>query len=145
MVALGAHPGAAAELLGAKLKPVPTPSGEAVKAWIEDLGSETFAAREGAERALAKLGDAVESELRAAATSGNADRRAVATRLLGAATRPDAPERLRGLRAVEVLEYTDTPAARAVLKALAAGAPAALLTRDATAALARLEALNKKP
>jgi hypothetical protein len=50
------------------------------------------------------------------------------------------PKRLRELRAVEVLERIAAPAARAELKRLAGGAPEAGLTRDAAAALKRLEA-----
>jgi hypothetical protein len=46
-------------------------------------------------------------------------------------------ERLRAFRAVEVLELIGTPQARQVLQALADGAPAALLTTSAQAALKR--------
>jgi RNA polymerase sigma factor (sigma-70 family) len=47
-------------------------------------------------------------------------------------------ERLRAYRAVEVLEMIGTPEARAMLQALAEGAPGALLTTSAQAALKRL-------
>jgi hypothetical protein len=46
-------------------------------------------------------------------------------------------ERLRSCRAVEVLEFIGTPEARAVLSTLAAGAPGALVTTSAQAALKR--------
>jgi hypothetical protein len=46
-------------------------------------------------------------------------------------------ERLRVFRAVEVLEMLGTPQARQVLRALAGGAPEALVTRNAQAALRR--------
>jgi WD40 repeat protein len=46
-------------------------------------------------------------------------------------------ERLRVVRAVEVLELIGTPAARQVLEGLAAGAPGALVTTSAQAALQR--------
>jgi hypothetical protein len=42
------------------------------------------------------------------------------------------------MRAVEVLERAGTPEARQTLQALANGAPAALVTREAPAALDRL-------
>jgi len=53
---------------------------------------------------------------------------------------PDAvsPERVRLLRALEVLELTGTPAARHVLEALAKGAGASEATGEAKASLARL-------
>lgn len=47
--------------------------------------------------------------------------------------------RLRLLRAIEVLECAATPEARRVLKRLAGGEPRALLTREARAALERLD------
>ena len=48
------------------------------------------------------------------------------------------PDRLRQLRAVELLEGIGTPAARDVLSELAKGAAEAPLTRDAAATLERL-------
>jgi hypothetical protein len=145
VVALGASPTQAAHLIGEKLRPTAAPKAEAVKGWIADLGSADFATREAAEKELAKLGDVVEVELREAAKSDDPERRARAGRILKAATNRTSPERLRVLRAVEVLEYADTPTGREVLKALAAGAPTSLLTRDAKAALVRLEAFDPKP
>ncbi|MFO0842599.1 MAG: hypothetical protein U0797_09420 [Gemmataceae bacterium] len=43
------------------------------------------------------------------------------------------PERIRALRAVELLERIGTPAARRALAELAGGAPGARLTREAKA------------
>ena len=48
------------------------------------------------------------------------------------------PQRLQGLRTVEVLEHIGTPEAQAVLKSLAQGAPEARLTQEAKAGLDRL-------
>jgi hypothetical protein len=48
------------------------------------------------------------------------------------------PDRLRAVRAVEVLERIDDCAARRLLTALAAGAPEAQLTVEAKSALERL-------
>src|SRR5207253_558452 len=118
---------------------------DAVKRWVADLGSEDFAEREAATKELSKLGDAVEPKLREAVKSDVPERRERAGKLLKAIERRDNPERLRALRAVEVLEYADTPAGRDVLKALAGGAPSARLTLDAKAALARLESFDPKP
>jgi hypothetical protein len=49
------------------------------------------------------------------------------------------PDALRHLRAIQVLEQIGSPDARQVLASLAQGAPAAPATRDAAAALARLD------
>jgi hypothetical protein len=48
-------------------------------------------------------------------------------------------ERLRGFRAIQILEQIGTPDARQILETLSGGAPGALLTRDAKASLARLD------
>jgi hypothetical protein len=145
VVGLGTRPTDAAKLIGDNLKPVTVPKATAVNAWITDLAADDFATRETAQKELAKLIEMVEPELRGAAKSDSPERRQRANELLTALSRRDNPERLRGLRAVEVLEYIDTPASREVLKALACGAPAARLTADAKAALARLEAFERKP
>ena len=60
--------------------------------------------------------------------------------LLDALDRSLAGDRLRMLRAVEVLEMLGSPEARGVLKRLAGGAPEAFLTRQAKAALERFDA-----
>jgi hypothetical protein len=52
------------------------------------------------------------------------------------------PERLRRWRAVEVLDYLGTDPARALLRELAKGSPAAPQTQEVRAALARLERRN---
>jgi hypothetical protein len=52
--------------------------------------------------------------------------------------RTPTPEDLRIQRAIAVLELQGGVAARLVLKGLAAGAPGALVTREAEAALRRL-------
>jgi hypothetical protein len=49
------------------------------------------------------------------------------------------PEQLRQVRSVEALEQMVTPKARQLLTELAKGAPDARLTRDAKAALQRLQ------
>jgi hypothetical protein len=62
-------------------------------------------------------------------------RRRRAERLLAVlAAVPVPPGRLRELRSVEALERMGTPAARGLLARLAAGDPAAYLTREARAA-----------
>ncbi|QJW93717.1 WD40 repeat domain-containing protein [Frigoriglobus tundricola] len=145
VAALGARPADAVKLIGDNLKPAAVPAAATVNALVADLAADDFATREAAQKELAKLLEAVEPELRAAVKSDAPERRARARELLKVLARGDHPDRLRALRAVEVLEYIDTPAARDVLKALAAGAAGASLTRDAAAALTRLHALDPKP
>ena len=60
--------------------------------------------------------------------------------LLAILDEPPQGDRLRLHRAVEVLEDIGSPEARRVLKRIAGGDPAALLTREAKGALDRLKA-----
>jgi hypothetical protein len=145
VVGLGAHPTHAVRIIGERLKPVPAADAGAVKKLVADLDAADFTKREAATTALARFGGLVETELRAVVKAGSLEARNRAIQLLRTLDRRDDPERLRALRAVEVLEYADTPDGRAVLRKLAGGAPAARLTLDAKAALARLEALDPKP
>jgi hypothetical protein len=48
------------------------------------------------------------------------------------------PDRLREVRAIEVLEHIGTPEAKQILQTLAEGAPEARLTQEAKASLERL-------
>jgi hypothetical protein len=50
-----------------------------------------------------------------------------------------APETLRNMRVLELLRRLDHPGLRPLLEKLAGGAPEALLTQEAQAALARLK------
>jgi hypothetical protein len=107
---------------------------------VVQLDSEDFQQREAASRALASMGELVEEALRSAlmkAESAEVRRRLndLLTRLQGGPTADD----LRELRAVHALELCATAEARQVLWALASGASWARLTRDARAALERLE------
>jgi hypothetical protein len=49
------------------------------------------------------------------------------------------PNRLRALRAMEILEHIATPKARALLSTVADGQPTALITQEAKASLQRLD------
>lgn len=55
------------------------------------------------------------------------------------------PYALRQVRALQVLEQIGSPGARNILKSLAQGAPAAPATRDAAAALQRLDRGGSAP
>jgi WD40 repeat protein len=141
---LSESPETAAGLLRERLKPVDAADGKRIAQLVVQLDDEEFDKREEASRELEKLGTRAEAELRKAvkaAASAEVVRRA--GDLLkkiedGAAT----GDRLREVRALEVLEGLGTPEARKLLEELANGAPDAALTREAKASLGRL---TKRP
>jgi hypothetical protein len=115
----------------------PAPSAERVAALIADLDAGAFAPRERAGAELRELGRVVEPALKRALEAGptiEAHRRL--ERLLKDITGPG--ERARPVRAVQALEYANTPAARTLLKDLAAGPADEPLSQEAKAALERL-------
>ena len=63
---------------------------------------------------------------------------------LGPPIRDYPSERLRSTRAIKVLERIGSRNARVILNALSEGSPYALQTREAKAALERLEGRQKK-
>jgi hypothetical protein len=134
-------PERAAAFLGGRLKPAAGAAARRVAALIAGLGSEQFKDREQATRDLEKLGEVALPALRQALAGGpplEVKRRLeVLLEKMEGASLP--PELLRQVRAVEVLEGVGTPAARRLLERLAAGAPAARLTREAAAALRRVK------
>jgi hypothetical protein len=144
VVRLCANPGLAINLIAERLRPVPVVNDDLVAAWVADLGSESFARREAAEKRLTEAGDLAEASLRAAAQSDSVERQIRAARVLKS-IESGTRDRVRALRVVEVLEYLNTPMCRDVLKGLAAGAPGARQTLDARSALARLESSDPKP
>jgi hypothetical protein len=101
--------------------------------------------REQAIRELERLGELAEPALRKA-LEGQPSLE-VRRRVEGLLQKLDGPvtlpQHLRSLRAIEVLEHIGTPAAQQVLAQLAKGATAAHLTREAQAAVARLEGRRK--
>jgi hypothetical protein len=135
-----ARPAEALPLLRARLHPVAPPP-ERVRRLLKDLDSADFEQREAASRRLAELGEQAEPALREA-LDGNPSlelRRRI-EHLLSLLTLEfvRAPETLRSIRAVCVLEQIGTPEARKILEAIATGAGSARLTREAKAALRRL-------
>jgi hypothetical protein len=141
MADLAAAPDRAVALVRRELKPVRTlPTDAELDRTFADLGSDDFATREQASRRLAEFGESAAPGVRrrlAKAASAEVRRRAqdFLDRFDPATLKPD---RLRQLRALELLEGIATPAARDVLSELAKGAVEAPLTLDATAALERL-------
>ena len=138
---LAARPAEAVTYLGGRVRPVPAADPKTVAAIIDRLGAPDFADREAAGKELAGLGEQAAGPLAEAARKAEANEvRVRAGRLLAALEGKPAGERLRAVRAVEVLERVGSAEARAVLKTLAGGADGAAVTREAQAALARLGA-----
>jgi WD40 repeat protein len=143
MADLAAAPDHTVALIRRYLKPAPAgPTAADIDRIFKDLASDSFATREKASKELAGYGEsavpAVRKALEAAPDLELELRKRVDV-FLGRFDRADlTPDRLRQLRAVELLEGIGTPAAKDLLKELAAGAPAVPLTIDAAAALKRM-------
>jgi WD40 repeat protein len=128
------------------VKPTIVEDAQKLRGLITALDDESFATRETAQKALAKLGAVAEAMLREALDknpSPEARRRIEALMANSLSGLPDT-KTLRRLRAVQVLEQVATPEARKVLQELAAGAAGDRLTREAKSALQRLERLNSR-
>jgi WD40 repeat protein len=130
----------AVPFLGERLRPVAPAAPDRVARLVADLDSDRFAARADAVRELERLAELAEPALRKAlAGEPTAEVRRQGERLLLRLEGPVlSPERLRQLRALEVLERADTSEAGQVLEGLAKGAPEGWLTRQAKASLERL-------
>jgi hypothetical protein len=146
--ALVNDPSRALTLLADRLKPIQMPSENDLTALVEDLGAETFAVRDAAEKQLRDYGLTIEPAVREAlAKSKNAEQRNRLTRLVSDWPSPGSrtANEIRAARAVEVLERINTADSRRVLQSWATGAEAAVLTREARRALRAVETIKGKP
>ncbi|HEV3262212.1 MAG TPA: sigma-70 family RNA polymerase sigma factor [Gemmataceae bacterium] len=134
-------PKASSAFLRHKISPARTEVDEKrVRKLLADLDSPRFRARETASRALAELDVAAEGALRRALReTKSAEVRQRLRELLNRLQREPTAEDLRRARAVGVMEWCGTAEARQVLRDWARGTADAPLTRDARAALERLE------
>jgi WD40 repeat protein len=130
----------AVRLLRKHLRPKAAPEPARVSRLLADLGSAEFAVRTKATEKLAELGDLALPALRQALAAGAPpESRRRLQELIEALISGPSPQKLREMRAVELLEHCGTAEARALLKELAGGAPEASLSREAAAALRRLD------
>lgn len=129
-------PEAAMRLLQKQLHPVPAIDRAKIVQWVADLDSVEFAVREKAVSELERQGEAAEGALRKALEGRPSLEMRQRVKLL--LEKLAGANRLRKLRAVEVLEYLDTDEARRLLESLAGGAAEARLTQEAMASLKRL-------
>jgi hypothetical protein len=123
-----------------RLRPVPSASRHQVDSWIADLDSDRYAVRVQAIEKLKELEEGVRSVLgKILLSRPSLELRRRVEELIKRLEQPvPPPDRLRGFRAVAVLEYIGNPEAQQVLKTLATGAPQVRLTQEAKASLARL-------
>ncbi len=140
--ALGGFVGAprdAAAFLKARLEPAAPLDRKHLGELIGQLDHAQFKVRDRATRELLRLGDRIVPELdRALAAGPSAESQSRLEELRAKLTAGGlAGAALRAFRAVEVLEHLGTPEAREMLQTLANGAPDALVTRSARAALER--------
>jgi RNA polymerase sigma factor (sigma-70 family) len=139
---LGARPDLAVPFLRDRLRPVVAAEKEKVTRLLADLDSDQFAVRERAAAELEKLGETAAAWCRGRLDkASSAETRRRLTAILDRVAREQwdlSPERLRALRAVEVLECLGTPDAGQVLAALARGASGARLTWEAAQSRRRI-------
>jgi WD40 repeat protein len=129
----------AVPFLAQRLRPVAPVEEQRLTRLIADLDSERFTVRNQASKELRRLAELAEPALRkalAGETSLEVDRR---LKVLLEECRAPSAEQMQVLRALEVLEHIGTAGARQLLKELAKGTPAARVSREAKAALERLE------
>lgn len=128
-----------------KMRPAEGPTKSQIDKLIKDLDSDKFATRTKAVRDLADLAELAEIDLRQAlrANPSLETLRRIEIILQKLAIPLADPERLRGVRAVAVLEHIGTPASRRLLEAMSKGAPGAILTREAQASLERLTRVGR--
>jgi hypothetical protein len=138
---LAAAPAEAVPYLGERLRPAAGDTRNLPRL-IADLQSDQFAVRDRATKELKDLGEVAEPALRRALRgdpSLEARRRIEALlELRDRETSEPPPEKLRALRAIEILEWAGTADAQEVLRRLGRGQPEVRLTRAARAALDRL-------
>lgn len=140
-------PDSALMLLGSKLTAARAIPRERIPTLLADLDSDEFTQREKATRELQQLGEATEPALRNALKNKPSleVRKRIESLLEAIEERETSPQRLRTVRALQVLESIGTPKARQVLEGLSQGAADARLTQDAKAGVRRLDRRAAKP
>jgi WD40 repeat protein len=137
--ALAGAPERTLPFLRERLQPVAPVERQRALRLIAELGSDSFSDREKAMRELAELGEKALAALHEARAQGTLEQvRRIDLVVERIQTQTLSGARLQALRGVEVLERIGTAEARQLLRELASGTAAALLTREAAAALRRL-------
>jgi RNA polymerase sigma factor (sigma-70 family) len=132
-------PAQAVPFLRDRVHPAAALPADELRTLVQDLDSPRFPRREEASRRLAEFGEDAEPALRRAlADKPSVEVRQRLERILARPRPIPAPDALRSLRALQVLEAIGDDPARRALRTLAEGAPDARLTREARAALERV-------
>jgi len=142
MERMTAAPRQTAAWLKDRVPVAPALDADKVAKLLDDLEGDNFAKRNRANTELEKLGELAKPALEKRLTDMpplEVQKRiqALLDKLKGPVTEPN---KLRALRAIEILEHIGTPEAQEVLQKVAKGTPEAQLTLEAHAALARLKA-----
>lgn len=136
---LVASPEQAVPLLRQRVKPAESADAQRVERLIRDLDSDDFQTRAKATEELEKIVNGAEPMLRKKlAEKPSLEMRQRIQQVLSKLEPSASAERMRALRAIQVLEYAGTAEAKEHLRTLAMGLPEARLTREAKAALERL-------
>ncbi len=129
----------AVPFLQSQLKPVAVSDAAKIQRWIVDLDSDKFTVRQTAARELVIVGEQVRAPIQKALEANiPLESRRRLEQVIKDLPDVPGPETLRSMRAIMTLEKIGSAEARAVLVALATGAPTARVTREAEAALIRL-------
>ena len=142
LVRLARDPKTAVSLAENKLPPIVAPPAKTIQAAIQELDSDAFAKREAAMQQLAAYGSTVSSYLaEAVEKSESTEIRGRCKELLVRAARKldQSGSMLQQTRGVQLLEWLDVPEAFELLKKLAKGASEAHQTKEAQAALSRMQ------
>ncbi len=136
----------AVTFLRRRLEPLRAPEPARLTRILASLDSEKFDEREKATRELEKIAEVIRPDLERLSKAPSGEVRRRVARLLEGIDGPLVPAALlRPLRAVAALEHIGTPAARDLLRRLAGGVAEARLTREAKAALDRLDRRKTRP
>jgi hypothetical protein len=137
---LAGMPAEVVDLIRNQVHAVPKLDSKALDRILRKLDADEFKDREAASEELDRLGVPAVPRVKARLAEGASAevKRRLEVFLAEHDRGEPSPDTLRSLRAVEILEAVDTPAARKVLGDLAAGEPTAALTREAAAAVQRV-------
>jgi RNA polymerase sigma factor (sigma-70 family) len=140
-----ASPAESIALFAEKIKAVEPADPKRLARLIADLDSPVFATRQQATSDLKGIGSQAAPAVREAVKKADSleIRRRLENLLDEWDNRAPSPAELRMLRAVEVLEWANTPEARKLLTRWATGAPGTRLTAAAEGALQRVKAMGR--